>query len=80
MIRAEAVVPASLRTSSSSVLWNGDGSLEQASRIKYREHLRLKTEIVQNELPLRLNYCVYMFLKKSRKFAKLFVSGSCSSG
>lgn len=79
MMRAEDAPPPLLQIPSSSMSKNVDTASGQVSKANYCEHKRQKAEILQIELPLRVNYYVYMFLKQSTKFAQLFVSESCPS-
>lgn len=79
MIRAQGVHPPLLQTPSNITSKDVDAISERVFKLRYLEQKRLKAEIVQNELPLRVRNYVYMFLKQSRTFVQLFVSELCPS-
>lgn len=69
MIRTEGEAPLLLKTLPSSMSKNVDTASGQVSRLKHRAHERLKAEILQNELPLRVSYYIFMLSKQSTIFA-----------
>lgn len=79
MTQTEGLPPPLLLTTSSFMSRYFVTTSGQVPKANYSERKRLKTDISHNELPLRVSYYAYVFLKQSTTFAQPFVLESCPS-